>query len=58
MKRRDDNRQLRPDELDALEEQTDEPGVFARASDDVIAARRIIKPKRYMPLNPHLLIIH
>lgn len=47
MKRRDDNRQLRPEEVDALEEETEEPGEFARASADVIAARRIIKPKRY-----------
>lgn len=46
MKRRDNNRQLRPDELDALEDETEEPGVFERASADVIAARRIIKPKR------------
>jgi hypothetical protein len=46
MKRRDDNRQLRPDEVDALEDETEEPGVFERASADVIAARRIIKPKR------------
>jgi hypothetical protein len=46
MKRRDDNRQLRPEELDALENETTEAGVFERAPADVIAARRIIKPKR------------
>lgn len=46
MKRRDDNRQLRPDELEALEDETEEAGTFTRASADTLATRRIVKPKR------------
>lgn len=47
MKRRDDNRQLKPEELEALEnEEPEEAGVFKRASADVIAQRRIIKVRK------------
>jgi hypothetical protein len=45
-KRRDDNRQLKPEELDALENETEEAGTFVRASAEEISTRRIVKPKR------------
>lgn len=46
MKRRDENGQLRPEEYEALEDETEEAGVFSRASSEVLATRRIVKPKR------------
>jgi hypothetical protein len=47
MKRRDDNRQMRPEELEALEDdEPEEAGTFSRASAEVLAGRRRIKIKR------------
>lgn len=46
MKRGNDNAQLRPEEVDALDDVVVESGVFQRASADVIASRKIVRSRR------------
>jgi nucleoporin NUP2 len=46
-KRRDDNRQLRPEEVEALDEEEGEgPGSFQRASDEKLRGRRIVSASK------------
>jgi len=47
MKRRDENRQLRPEEVEAEETRgSSEPGSFSRANDEAIRGRKIIRVNR------------
>ena len=46
MKRQGNNRQLRPDELEALEDEVEDSGVFSRADSNILSTRKIIKVKR------------
>ena len=47
MKRQNDTSQLRREEVEALDdEESEEAGVFRKASEDIIAARRVLKVKR------------
>ena len=46
MKRQGNDRQLRPDELEALEDEVEDSGVFSRADSNILSTRKIIKVKR------------
>ena len=45
MKRQGNDRQLRPDELEALEDEVEDSGVFSRADSNILSTRKIIKVK-------------